>query len=228
MKPCFPNLRYGPDTMTLPSGTSSSIRILLVDDHPLVRDGVRARLEAVPGFRVVAEAGTAAEALAMVEQHSPDIALMDVGLPGTNGVELARQCHERFPALRIVMLTMHDQPQVVVEAFRVGARGYVLKDSPAQEIVAAIETVMAGRRYYSAGVADALAHGTTPDPLLTQREKEVLAFIAEGLSSKEIAQRLDLSVRTVETHRLNIKRKLELDGSAALARFAVERKRTGL
>lgn len=214
--------------MSDPTAAPAPINILLVDDHPLVRDGVRARLEAAPGLRVVAEAGNAAEALAMVEMHAPDIALMDVGLPGTSGVELARQCHERFPALRIVMLTMHDQPQVVVEAFRVGARGYVLKDSPAQEIVAAIETVMAGRRYYSAGVADALAHGAAPEPMLTQREKEVLAFIAEGLSSKEIAQRLDLSVRTVETHRLNIKRKLELDGAAALARFAVERKRSGL
>ncbi|GAA5185667.1 response regulator transcription factor [Niveibacterium umoris] len=210
------------------SEAAASVRILLVDDHPLVRDGVRARLETVPGFAVVAEAGTATEALTQAEIHTPDIALMDVGLPGTSGVELARMCHERFPALRIVMLTMHDQPQVVVEAFRAGARGYVLKDSPAQEIVAAIQTVMAGRRYYSAGVADALAHGAAPEPLLSVREKEVLAFIAEGLSSKEIAQRLDLSVRTVETHRLNIKRKLELDGSAALARFAVERKWTGL
>lgn len=207
---------------------SSSIRIILVDDHPLVRDGLRARLEAVPGFRVVGEAGTAPEALAAIAQTEPDVALMDIGLPGTSGVELARQCHEQFPALRIVMLTMHDQPQVVLESFRAGARAYVLKDCPAQEIVAAIESVMAGRRYYSAGVADALAHASVPEEQLSVREKEVLALIADGLSSKEIAQRLDLSVRTVETHRLNIKRKLDLDGPAALARFAVERKWTGV
>lgn len=204
--------------------TDGGVRLLLVDDHPLVRDGVRARLEADPRFRVVAEAGDAASALAAVRQHQPDCVLMDISLRGTHGIDLTRQLLAGWPELQIIMLTMHDEPQYVVEAFRAGARGYVLKDSPAQEIVAAIEAVMAGRRYYTAAVATALAEASLPEPALTQREREVLDLIADGLSNKEIASRLDLSVRTVEAHRINIKRKFELDGTAALMRFAVERK----
>jgi DNA-binding NarL/FixJ family response regulator len=203
-----------------------SVRLMLIDDHPLVRDGLRARLETVPGFSVVGEAGDAPGALEEVGRCMPDVVLMDIAMRGTSGIELARLFHERFSQVRVIMLTMHDQPQYVHEAFRHGARGYVLKDSPSQEIVAAVQAVMAGRRYYSAGVADALAAASAAGSQVTQREREVLALLAEGLSSKEIAQRLDLSVRTVETHRLNIKRKLELDGPAALVKFAVENKLT--
>jgi DNA-binding NarL/FixJ family response regulator len=207
---------------------TSPVRILLIDDHPLVRDGVRLRLETVPDFEIVGEAGGGEEALSAAERLVPQLALMDIGMRGMSGIELTRQFHERFPHIQVVILTMHDQPQVVLEAFRAGARGYVLKDSPAQEIVTAINTVMGGRRYYSSGVADALANAATPQPDLTQREKEILALIADGLSSKEIASRLDLSVRTVETHRLNIKRKIDLDGPTSLVKFAIERKRSGL
>jgi len=206
----------------------ANVKLMLVDDHPLVRDGLRVRLETVPGFSVVAEAEDATSALAAMLRIQPDVVLMDIAMRGTSGIDLVRQFHERYPQVQVIMLTMHDQPQYVVEAFRLGARGYVLKDSPAQEIVAAVHAVMAGKRYYSAGVADALATGANPAPLLTQREQEVLGLIADGLSSKEIASRLDLSVRTVETHRLNIKRKCELEGSSSLIKFAVERKWTGL
>lgn len=207
---------------------SEHVRLLLVDDHPLVRDGVRARLEAVPRFRVVAEAGDANAALAAVRDQHPDCVLMDISMRGMHGIDLTRLMLTECPTLRVVMLTMHDEPQYVVEAFRAGARGYVLKDSPAQEIVTAIDTVMAGRRYYTASVAEALAEASLPEPVLTQREKEVLDLIADGLANKEIAARLDLSVRTVETHRINIKRKFDLDGTAALMRFAVARKNTRL
>ncbi|MDQ7988918.1 MAG: response regulator transcription factor [Candidatus Dactylopiibacterium sp.] len=206
---------------------TANVRLMLVDDHPLVRDGLRVRLSTVPGFEVVAEAADGASALLALDAAPPDVVLMDIGMRGMSGIELVHEFHERQPQVQVIMLTMHDQPQYVVEAFRQGARGYVLKDSPAQEIVAAIHAVMAGKRYYSAGVADALAAGAMPAPLLTQREKEVLTLIAEGLSSKEIATRLDLSVRTVETHRLNIKRKYEIEGSSALVKFAVERKWAG-
>lgn len=206
----------------------TTVRLMLVDDHPLVRDGLRVRLATVPGFAVVAEAEDVSSALNALHGVQPDVILMDIAMRGSSGIDLVRQCHELYPQVQVIMLTMHDQPQYVVEAFRNGARGYVLKDSPAQEIVAAIHAVMAGKRYYSAGVADALAAGATPAPLLTQREKEVLALIAEGIASKEIASRLNLSVRTVETHRLNIKRKCELDSASALIKFAVERKWTGL
>jgi len=207
---------------------NQTVRLMLVDDHPLVRDGLRVRLSTVPGFEIIAEAEDGAAALAALGRMRPDVALMDISMRGTSGIELVREFHDRYPQVQVIMLTMHDQPQYVIESFRHGARGYVLKDSPAQEIIAAIHAVMAGRRYYSAGVADALAAGATPTPLLTLREKEVLSLIAEGLSSKEIASRLTLSVRTVETHRLNIKRKCELEGSSALVKFAVERKWTGL
>ncbi|MEN3110233.1 response regulator [Uliginosibacterium paludis] len=207
---------------------SQTVRLMLVDDHPLVRDGLRVRLSTVPGFEVVAEAGEGEEALALLGRAAPDVVLMDIAMRGTSGIELVRRVHDCHPQVQVIMLTMHDQPQYVIEAFRQGARGYVLKDSPAQEIVAAVNAVMAGKRYYSAGVADALAAGAVPAPLLTLREKEVLALIAEGLSSKEIASRLSLSVRTVETHRLNIKRKCELEGPSALVKFAVERKWAGM
>jgi DNA-binding NarL/FixJ family response regulator len=207
---------------------SQTVRLMLVDDHPLVRDGLRVRLSTVPGFEVVAEAGEGDEALAQLVRAMPDVVLMDIAMRGTSGIELVRRFHDCHPQVQVIMLTMHDQPQYVIEAFRQGARGYVLKDSPAQEIVAAVNAVMAGKRYYSAGVADALAAGAMPAPLLTLREKEVLALIADGLSSKEIAARLSLSVRTVETHRLNIKRKCELEGPSALVKFAVERKWAGM
>ncbi|MGC3962601.1 MAG: response regulator transcription factor [Rhodocyclaceae bacterium] len=208
--------------------TAGRIRLLLIDDHPLVRDGVRARLETVTHFEIVGEAGDANEALAVVAHTRPDLVLMDINMRGTNGIELTRQLLAQAPQTRVVMLTMHDQPQYVIEAFRAGARGYVLKDSPAQEIITAIESVMAGRRYYSPGVADALAQAAAPAPDLTQRERDILALLADGLSNKEIAARLALSVRTVETHRLNIKRKLDLEGPASLVKFAVERKWSGL
>ncbi|MFT4173811.1 MAG: response regulator transcription factor [Rhodocyclaceae bacterium] len=206
--------------------TAGRIRLMLIDDHPLVRDGVRARLETVTHFEIVGEAGDASGALVEVATHRPDLVLMDINLRGTQGIDLTRQLLALYPAMRVVMLTMHDQPQYVIESFRAGARGYVLKDSPAQEIVTAIETVMAGRRYYSAGVADALAEASTGSADLTQRERDILALIAEGLANKEIAARLSLSVRTVETHRLNIKRKLDLEGPSALIKFALERKWT--
>ncbi len=206
---------------------SYPVRILLIDDHPLVRDGVRLRLETVAGFEIVGEAGDGISALAAAERLTPHLALMDIGMRGMSGIELTQTFHARFAHIQVVILTMHDQPQVVLEAFRAGARGYVLKDSPAQEIVTAIHTVMAGRRYYSSGVADALADAAAPQPDLTQREKQILALIADGLSSKEIACRLDLSVRTVETHRLNIKRKVDLEGPSSLVKFAIERQRSG-
>lgn len=204
---------------------TAPLRLLLVDDHPLVRDGLRARLETVDRFVVVAEAGNAAEALDAVRLHAPDCVLMDISMRDIHGIELTRRLHKSTPDLKVIMLTMHDEPQYVVEAFRAGARGYVLKDSPSAEIVAAIDAVCAGQRWFSARVADALVSASLPEPELTPRERDVLDLIADGLGNKEIAARLDLSVRTVESHRINIKRKFELDSSAALMKFAMERHR---
>jgi DNA-binding NarL/FixJ family response regulator len=198
-------------------------RLILVDDHPLVRDGLRARLETVARFEVVAEAGSAAEAQAVIRAGNPDCVLMDISMRDVHGIELTRRLLQDQPGLKIIMLTMHDEPQYVVESFRAGARGYVLKDSPSAEIIAAVDVVIAGQRYFSARVADALVNASLPEPVLTQRERDVLDLIANGLGNKEIAARLDLSVRTVESHRINIKRKFDLSGSAGLIKFAVER-----
>jgi DNA-binding NarL/FixJ family response regulator len=201
-----------------------TIRILLVDDHPLVRDGLRARLEAVAGFDVVAEAGTAAEALAAAREHAPDLVLMDINMRGQNGIEATAAFGAQLPAIAVLILSMHDKPEYVAQAMAAGARGYVLKDAPGKDIVAAIETVMSGGIYYSAALVPQLAQPPMPSrEELTVRERQVLDHIANGESNKQIARALDLSVRTVETHRLNIKRKLGIEGQAELIKFAVQR-----
>jgi DNA-binding NarL/FixJ family response regulator len=190
-------------------------RLILVDDHPLVRDGLRARLEAVRNLEVVGEAGNAQEALALAARM--------------NGIALAGMFHERFPAIRVLMLSMHDNLEYVTQAVRAGASGYVLKDSPATEIIQAIGAVLEGKQFFSAGLGARLIQASamqSPVERLTPRERDILDALAEGLSSKQIAQRNDLSVRTVETHRLNLKRKLDIEGQAELIKFAVENRRT--
>jgi len=211
--------------------SAEPVRIILVDDHPLVRDGLRARLDSVQHLRVIGEAGNAKEALALAadESNPPDLALMDVGMAGMSGIELATLFHERFPGIRVLMLSMHDNVEYVKQAVRAGASGYVLKDSPAAEIIQAIDAVLAGKTFFSAGLAARMIQAQsmqTPLERLTPRELEILDALAEGLSSKQIAQQHGLSVRTVETHRLNLKRKLDIDGQAELIKFAVEHRRT--
>ncbi len=198
------------------------INIMLVDDHPLVRDGLRARLEAVPHFRVVAEAGGADEALLQAGQHSIDLVLMDINMRGVSGIDATALLRERFPDVAVLILSMHDKLEYVSQAMQAGAKGYVLKDAPGKDIVLAIDTVMAGGIYYSAALAKQLARPLVQDNQLTVREQEVLQQLANGQSNKQIARTLDLSVRTVETHRLNIKRKLGIEGQAELIRYAVQ------
>jgi DNA-binding NarL/FixJ family response regulator len=199
---------------------TNAIRILLVDDHPLVRDGLRARLEAVPHFRVVAEAGSGSEALERAADA--DLVLMDINMRGGSGIEATAQLTARYPDIAVLILSMHDKLEYVAQAMQAGARGYVLKDAPGKDIVLAIETVMSGGIYYSAALARQLARPALHDNQLTGREQQVLRHIANGQSNKQIARALDLSVRTVETHRLNIKRKLGIEGQAELIRFAVQ------
>jgi DNA-binding NarL/FixJ family response regulator len=202
--------------------TNGIINILLVDDHPLVRDGLRARLEAVPHLRVVAEADGADEALREAGQCAVDLVLMDINMRGTSGIEATALFRERFPTIAVLILSMHDKLEYVSQAMQAGARGYVLKDAPGKDIVLAIETVMAGGIYYSAALARQLARPLVQDNQLTVREQEVLRQLADGQSNKQIARTLDLSVRTVETHRLNIKRKLGIEGQAELIKYAVQ------
>jgi DNA-binding NarL/FixJ family response regulator len=200
---------------------TSPIKILLVDDHPLVRDGLRARLEAVPHFEVAAEAGGADAALEQARAQRVDLVLMDINMRGTNGIEATALFKAALPRVAVLILSMHDKLEYVSQAMQAGARGYVLKDAPGKDIVLAIETVMAGGIYYSAALARQLARPLVHDSQLTSREHEVLRHIAAGQSNKQIARELDLSVRTVETHRLNIKRKLGIEGQAELISFAV-------
>jgi DNA-binding NarL/FixJ family response regulator len=208
--------------MTTETLTEKPVHIMLVDDHPLVRDGLRARLEAVPHFRVVLEAGSGAEALAMADAARIDLVLMDITMRDGSGIDATAQLSRSHPDIAVLILSMHDKLEYVSQALLAGARGYVLKDAPGKDIVLAIDTVMAGGIYYSAPVARQLARPGMPDNQLTSREQEVLRHIANGESNKQIARALDLSVRTVETHRLNIKRKLGIEGQAELIKFAVQ------
>jgi DNA-binding NarL/FixJ family response regulator len=201
---------------------ASTIRLLLVDDHPLVRDGLRARLEVVPGFEVVGEAGNADEAQERMAALRPSLVLMDVGMKAVNGIDLTAMLLAQEPALQVLMLSMYDNPEYVQRAMQAGARGYVLKDAPASEIIAAIEAVAAGGTFLSPAVSRRLFRNQTPRPLLSSREAQILSALARGLSSKQIAREMDVSVRTVEAHRQSIKRKLALDGQAELIKYAVE------
>jgi DNA-binding NarL/FixJ family response regulator len=205
--------------------TTPIIRIMLVDDHPLVRDGLRARLEAMAHLRVVAEADNADDALVQAGLAPIDLVLMDINMRGTNGIEAAARFRDQFPGIAVLILSMHDKVEYVGQAMQAGARGYVLKDAPGKDIVLAIDTVMSGGIYYSEALARQLARPQAPDSQLTGREQEVLQHIANGQSNKQIARALDLSVRTVETHRLNIKRKLGIEGQAELIKYAVQHAR---
>jgi DNA-binding NarL/FixJ family response regulator len=198
------------------------IRLLLVDDHPLVREGLKARLSTVATLEVVGEAGDAAEAAAQVSATRPDLVLMDVGMKDINGIELTRRLLAEHPQLLVLVLSMYDNPEYVNRAMQAGARGYVLKDAPASDIIEAIAAVSAGGTFLSPAVSGRLFRSQTPRPVMSLRESEILACLAKGRSSKQIAQELDLSVRTVESHRQNINRKLNLDGQAELIKYAVE------
>ena len=208
--------------MTTPPSSPQPIRLMIVDDHAVVRDGLRAVLEMEADLSVVAEASNGAEALAAVASTRPDVVLMDIGMKGQNGIEVTRRLLDDEPTRAVLMLTMHDGVEHAQRALKAGARGYVLKDAAAAEIIAAIRTVHGGGTYLSPQIARALFQSPSSRALLTDREREILAFLGRGQSSKHIALALDLSVRTVESHRQSIRRKLNLDGQAELIKYAVE------
>ncbi|MGN8277712.1 response regulator [Pseudomonas sp. SMV71] len=198
------------------------IRVALVDDHSLVRDGIRALLSVMPQLDVVGEAESGAQAIDMVGRCQPDLLLMDISLKDMNGLELTRLLGKQYPSLKILILSMYDNHEYVSESVRSGASGYVLKNAPSREIIAAIEAIIGGGTFYSAEIAQRLASDTTSDNELTPRESQVLAKMVQGLNNKEMARELDISVRTVETHRLSIRRKLNIDKPAALAKYAID------
>lgn len=202
------------------------MRILIVDDHPLVREGVRTLINHQSGLEVVGEAADADGALEAIARLEPALVLTDIGMKQVSGIALAAQIRERWPAIHVIVLSMYDNPDYVHQAMQAGARGYVLKDAPSSDIVDAIRAVAAGDTFLSASLSRQSARSDGPRPILSEREAEILACLARGLSSKQIAAEHDLSVRTVETHRQNIRRKLRIEGQAELIRYAVEHCRT--
>ncbi len=206
--------------------------IVLADDHPVVRQGLRTLLEAEQDFAVVGEVGDGLEVADRVEHLRPNVLVLDLMLPGLNGLEVTRQVHQRFPQTRIVILSMYANEAYVLEALRNGATAYVLKEASAAALVHAVREVTAGRRYLSPPLSDnaieAYVQKTKTGPvdpyeILTTREREVLHLAAEGRSNSEIAVRLGISTRTAETHRANLIRKLGLHSQTDLVRYALRR-----
>ncbi len=206
--------------------------ILLADDHHVVRQGLRALLEAKEGFSVVGEAGSGLEAMRLLESLRPHVLIIDLMMPGLNGLEVARQVSQRFSQTAVIILSMHANEAYVLEALRCGAEGYVLKGSSAEELERAVREVAAGRRYLSSSLSeraiDVYMQKAEVAPVdkyetLTTREREVLHLAAEGYTSTEIGERLSISPRTVQTHRANMMQKLNLNSQTDLIRYALQR-----
>ena len=213
----------------------SAARIVLADDHQVVRLGLRTLLESEPGFEVIGEAGDGLEAVQMAERCSPEVVILDLQMPRLNGIEAARQIQARSPQIRVVILSVFDSEAYVVEALSAGASAYVLKQSTTEDLVVAVREALAGKRYLSPSLSEraietyihyvqsAKAGELDVIETLTPREREVLNLAAQGCATAEIGRRLSLSPRTVETHRAHLMRKLGLHSQVDLARFALER-----
>ena len=212
----------------------SSIRILLADDHTMVRDGLRALLAGQPGIEIVAEAADGRECIQLAEEHAPDVVMMDVAMPRMNGIEATRRILSANPGTGVVILSMHQDESYVLQALSAGARGYLLKDSPREDILEAIRAAAQGRSFLSRKVSRMLQEEHIEElrskglddsfDLLTDREREILQLLAEGRANKEVAGLLNISTTTVETHRGHILRKLSLHGTADLILYAVRKK----
>jgi DNA-binding NarL/FixJ family response regulator len=214
------------------------IRILLADDHAVVRDGLRALLEREPDLEIVAEAADGHECIELVEKHAPDVVMMDVAMPRMNGIEATRRILAAMPSSAVVILSMHQDESYVLQSLKAGAKGYLLKDSPRQDVLDAIRSAAQGRPFLSRKVSrmlhedymDQLRSKGLDDSydLLTDREREILQLLAEGRANKDVANLLNISPTTVETHRGHILRKLSLHGTADLILYAVRKRIIGL
>ena len=214
------------------------IKLLLVDDHPIVLDGIKSHLCAQPDFEVVGDAANGQEALRKAKLTLPDVVLMDISMPHMNGLEAMANLRKQVPNAKVLILTMHDSKEYIAQVVRSGARGYLLKDSAPAELVGAIKAVHGGEVYFSPSVSKVLieemADGNKRSldvpapPPLTDREREVLSLIAEGLLNKQIADRLGIGVRTIETHRERIMRKLDIHTVAGLTKYAIARGMTSM
>ena len=207
----------------------SVIRILLADDHTLVRAGIRSLLESIENVDVVAESGDGREALELICKHRPDVALLDIAMPGLSGLEVAKRVAQDCPKTRVVILSMHADASHVREALRSGVAGYLLKGAAVAELPLALKSVMRGESYLTPKISQQVVEGylrdseEQPGPLngLTTRQRESLQLIAEGRSTREIAEVLDISVKTVETHRLRLMERLDIHDVPGLVRFAI-------
>ncbi|HMQ30074.1 MAG TPA: response regulator transcription factor [Chloroflexaceae bacterium] len=206
---------------------SAAIRIMLVEDHTLVRAGIRSLIQCLPNLEVVGEAGSGAEALALLPQLQPDIVMLDIAMAAMSGLEVAERVRKLHPQVRVIMLSMHASEAYVAQALRAGAGGYLLKDSTPAELDLAIRAVMRSETYLSPSVskhlvAGYLRHvGSGGEEPLTPRQREVLRLIAEGYTAREIAQALTISVKTVETHRALLMERLDIHDTAGLVRYAI-------
>lgn len=216
---------------TLRTGIQN-LRILIADDHDIIRRGLRQLLMAKPGWEICGEAKTGREALTLAEQLKPDIIVMDISMPELNGLEAARQLQKSSPQIGILILTMYFTDQLVREVIDCGARGYILKSDADKELVNAVEALANRRTYFTREASEILLNGySRPDVVLdskatarnrlTAREREIVQLLADGKSSKEVASTLKISVKTAETHRANIMRKLELHSVSELVRYAI-------
>jgi two-component system response regulator NreC len=209
------------------------IRVLLADDHTLIRAGLRMVVVSQPDFTVVGEASDGREAVALAEQLKPDVVVMDIGMPSLNGIEACRQIHDSLPGSQVIMLSMHSDEGYVLRALKAGAKGYMLKDSAEADLASAIRAVTAGKSFFSPAVSKILLEdymrklkrtgAEDSFDLLSPREREVLQLVAEGKSSKEVANLLSLSVYTVETHRAKLMQKLNLHNIPELILYAVRK-----
>jgi DNA-binding NarL/FixJ family response regulator len=209
------------------------MKVLLVEDHALVRQGVKALLDEEPDITIVGEAGDSDEAVLLAAKLRPDVVLMDLSLPGVGGVEATRQIRERFPDIRVLVLSMHDSEEYVLRALRAGASGYVLKQTTSTGLVLALRAVAAGSTFLSPTISQILINDYVHRAevqerddealgVLTPREREVLELIARGFNNRQVAERLYISIKTVETHRGNMMRKLEVRDRAGLIKFAID------
>ena len=204
------------------------INLIVVDDHSLVRKSLISVLERYDNINILADFGSGIDLLAKIEHYTPDVILLDVSMPDINGIETLRRLMLVRPELKVIGLTMHDDKEIINNMMKAGAKGYILKDSPFQELIKAIQQVNSGKIFYSSKVAGIILEDYTntvqnkneDDELLSFREKEIIGLVAQGLTNKQIGDKLFLSVRTVENHRQNIKRKLKIDSTAELIKYA--------
>jgi DNA-binding NarL/FixJ family response regulator len=211
--------------------SDGAVRVIIADDHAMVREGIKSVLER-EGFEVAGEASSGTEVLPLAERTHPDVAVLDISMPGETGLQAAARLRQAMPEVRVLILSMYDNTEYVLESVRAGAHGYLLKDAAAQELAAAIRAVRDGEAYFSPAVAARLSAAVRGDiereqrrtslDLLTGREREVLVGIAKGLTNKEIASELGISHRTVETHRESLMKKLGIRTVAGLTKFSLE------